>query len=304
MDTDPSKGCHSLRLAITGATGFIGYNLVKCLSSDKQYHIRCLIRKESDSSRLESLGTEIHLGDIRDKKDVKNFLHDIDAVIHLAAVKQHYQDKNLVISTNIEGTKNLVDNSKNLKHFIFASSTLVINPIDKYAQSKKECERIITESGTNYTILRIGPVFGPGDSTNITRIILALKTGKSIPIPGNGNQIFQPTFIGDVVKSIKSLILNEKLFNKTCVVTGNPTSLNEFIDTVEKILNHKNKKFHIPNNILKFAIRAYQVVSSNPTLTIEQLENLNSGHLTILNSDFPISPLLDCVKKTIKESQP
>ena len=286
---------------MTGGAGFIGSNLVKRLSTNDSYSVSALIRKESNASQIQKAKVSIIKCDILDIERLREATRDVDVVIHLAAVKEHYKDKNIISSTNIQGTRHLLECSRHVKQFIFASSTLAANPLDAYSVSKKQCEEIIKASGINFTILRIGPVFGSGDTTNLTRLIELIENGKAIPIPGDGKQLIQPTHVDDVVKAIESAIMNGELFARICVVAGKPVSLKEFIDSVSRVLKKNTRRIMIPTRILRPMVRVYQEMSNTPKITVEQLDNLGkTSAYDVVNSDFPISQLESSIEKTAK----
>lgn len=290
-----------MKILVTGAAGFIGSNLVKRLSMNDSYRVSALVRNESNVSFMQKENVSTIKCDILDIDRLREAASNVDVVIHLAAIKEHYRDKNIISSTNIQGTKNLLECSRDVKQFIFASSTLVSNTLDAYSESKKQCEEIIKASGINFTIFRIGPVFGSGDTTNLTRLIELIEKGKTIPIPGDGKQLIQPTHVDDVVKAIESAIMNKALFARICVVAGKPVSLREFIDSVSRVLKKNTRKIMIPTRILRPIVKVYQEMSDTPKITIEQLDNLGkTSAYDVVESDFPISQLEVSIEKTVK----
>ena len=71
---------------VTGATGFVGNNTVRRLLELNQ-NVRVLIRKTSDRRTLEGLSVEIFEGDVTDIESVRRSMHDVDVVIHAAAIQ-------------------------------------------------------------------------------------------------------------------------------------------------------------------------------------------------------------------------
>lgn len=284
---------------MTGATGFIGSNLVRKLRTHEDYQILALARGLRDTSDIEGRNVKIMKCDILDRDRLSEATKGADIVIHLAALKAHYESRDSIIATNVQGTRNLLECSRDVKQFIFASSTLASNPLDAYSESKKECEQVMRESETNFTILRIGPVFGAGDTTNLTKLIELVQNGKTIPIPGDGKQVIQPTHVDDVVEAIEHTIMNSELFNKTRVIAGKPVTLALFIDLACRVLKKKSKSIHIPVGILKPMVKVYQKMSDSPKITVEQLNNLGKGTTNdIFESDFPTAALDVSIQKT------
>ena len=289
-----------MNILVTGASGFIGSHLIKKLAAKPDYKVTALARKQG-SMPTKNANVKVIECDILDSERIKAIGgFEPDVVIHLAAIKEHFKSKTAILSTNIEGTRNLLENFGSAKQFIFASSTLVTSASDQYSESKKKCEEIIKESGVNYTILRIAPVFGSGDRTNLTRLIELIRDGKAIPIPGDGKQLIQPTHVDDVVEAMASSVLNSECFNKTLVIAGNPITLKEFIDSVSKIVHRNAKSIRIPIGLLKPIVKVYQKVSEAPKITVEQLDNLGKLEGSkVFDSDFPTSRLEITIQKTV-----
>ena len=159
------------------------------------------------------------------------------------------------------------------------------------------------DSKIPYTILRMSIVFGPNDDAYISKIIKSINSGKSLPVPGDGKYIVQPVFITDVINAFKEIITKENFTNKLLTIVGSPSSLNELINNIGKILNKKPKVHHISMAILKPMVKIYQSFSKKPVVTKEQLVNLNSGsHSMSYDSSFPISSLNKSVRLTLSDS--
>ena len=150
---------------------------------------------------------------------------------------------------------------------------------------------LLKKSDLNYTILRIGPIFGINNSGGISKIIKSIKDNKKIPIPGNGKFWIQPIFIDDVTNGIKSTLLNEECFHKTLNLVGNSIYLEDFIKKVCKILEREVKLIHIPFFMIKSFARLY------PEISVEQIKVLK--YKSDLNPDFQLSMFEESVKKSI-----
>lgn len=115
-------------------------------------------------------------GDIRDKETLEKSLKENDIIIHLAAIvglPACNKDKRLAESTNIQGTKNLVESLSADQKLIYASTVSIygattgeicdeessLNPISYYAQTKTEAEKIILDF-PNIICLRFATGFG------------------------------------------------------------------------------------------------------------------------------------------------
>ena len=97
-----------MKALVTGATGFIGGNLVSALLNDG-FQVRALVRKESSTFITEEEDVEPVSGDIRDMESVRLAVHGCDVVFHAAALYTFWsRDSSLMYETNVQGTRNVL----------------------------------------------------------------------------------------------------------------------------------------------------------------------------------------------------
>ena len=97
-----------MTVVVTGATGFIGANIVRVLL-DTGETVRVLVRPNSDTRNLDGLPVDMVYGDIRDDASVRVALQGCRTLYHVAA---HYSlwtpHPEEMYATNVEGTANLL----------------------------------------------------------------------------------------------------------------------------------------------------------------------------------------------------
>lgn len=190
------------KIAITGATGFIGKHLLAELFSGASIEfseVYCFSRQKNPE-----IGAQYQINMIQaDLKSLSEshhrILEDCQYVFHLAANPS--VDSGLRgYSDNVESTKALLSvlaTSNNLKRFIFVSSIGAVdrqscapemralseatppNPQSLYGKSKLECENMLKASSLPYTIVRPAWVYGKGmrENTHLKVLYsLALKS--------------------------------------------------------------------------------------------------------------------------------
>lgn len=231
---------------ITGAAGSIGSGITKELA---QHFGGKLILVDQSESPMYDLQQELwkheHLqfiiGDIRDQSFLERLLeeHTPNAIFHAAAYKHvPLMEENPLqaITTNIQGTKNLVDLALKFKveKFVFISTDKAVNPTNIMGASKRIAEMYVQSKGnhgpTAFITTRFGNVLGSNGSViplfqkqidaggpvlvtdpEITRYFMTIPEACQLVleafIMGTGGEIY----VFDMGKSVKILDLAEKM---------------------------------------------------------------------------------------------
>ena len=115
---------------VTGASGFVGSHLVDLLLS-KGHHVKCLIRKTSNTRWLKDKPVEIIDCGLYDKEALKHVLKDADYLFHVAGIVKA-KDWEGYYKGNVETTKNLLETVKevntSIKRVILISSLTACGP--------------------------------------------------------------------------------------------------------------------------------------------------------------------------------
>lgn len=196
-------------MLVTGADGFIGSHLVEMLV-EKGYNVKAFVLYNSFSTWgwLDTLdrdvmqNVEIVQGDIRDPHGVKNAMHGVDAVFHLAAliaIPFSYCSPDTYVDTNIKGTLNVLQAARecgNVRTLVTSTSevygTAQYVPIDEahayqgqspYSATKIGADRLAEAFYRSFnlpvTIVRPFNTYGPRQSARaiIPTIITQLLSG-------------------------------------------------------------------------------------------------------------------------------
>ena len=98
-----------MRVLVTGATGFIGGNLVRALCA-QGHEVRALVRPGSNTLTLDGAGAEAVPGDILDRESVRRVAQGCQGVFHCAAAYTFWSpDPAQVYRTNVDGTRNVLE---------------------------------------------------------------------------------------------------------------------------------------------------------------------------------------------------
>jgi len=221
-----------VNVLITGAFGNVGTSLLRELLPRKTHNVRCFDLKTPVSekrARNYAGQVEIVWGDVRNAADVQRAAADQDVIIHLIAIIPPKSDVNPEVTKaiNVGGTINILNAIKGKPTRLIYSSSLALfgatqhmppprtvdDPIqltDVYTETKAECERLIKESGVNYTILRFGAVL-PIDALGTIDPLM-------FEVPLTDRMEFVHTY--DVGLALANAIVSTDIIGKTLLIGG------------------------------------------------------------------------------------
>jgi nucleoside-diphosphate-sugar epimerase len=178
------------KVLITGGAGYIGSVLTPMILSEG-HEVTIFDSLMYGASPL--LGFSGHpklsiiKGDIRDTAALSKVVKDHDWILHLAAIVGYpacAADPNLSVTTNVEGTKNVLAAMGRGQRLIFASTGSTygkvegiateetpIAPLTLYGQTKRDAEMLIRDSDREHIILRFATVFGSSPRMRIDLLI-------------------------------------------------------------------------------------------------------------------------------------
>lgn len=166
-------------ILVTGGTGSFGRKFIQTLLEKTE--ARRIIIFSRDELKQSEMQSQLHdhearlrffIGDIRDVERLQLAFHNVDYVVHAAALKQvpalEYNPFEAVL-TNIIGTKNIITAALNqkVKKVVLVSTDKAANPATLYGATKLCAERLIIGAnaysggnGTRFSAVRYGNVFG------------------------------------------------------------------------------------------------------------------------------------------------
>lgn len=169
------------RLAVTGATGFVGSTtLDEALA--QMHDVRALTRR-SQSDRDGVTWVE---GTLDDPRALESLCGGMDAVIHIAGLT-NTPDPAEFARANVAGTANMIAATRaaGVKRFVFVSSLSAREPrLSAYGASKAQAEELVQESGLIWTIVRPPAVYGPRD-VDMFELFRSAEIGL-VPLPPSG----------------------------------------------------------------------------------------------------------------------
>ncbi len=164
-------------IAITGATGFVGSHVLTRLTA-KGYSARALTRKPIINTNKDVAWIK---GELANPESLIDLCTGADTLVHIAGTIKA-QSKADFTAGNITGTGNVIAAAKQagIKRIIFISSITAREPmLSYYAETKAGAEQVVKASETDWTILRLAAVYGPGDHETLS----FFKAAKGMAMP-------------------------------------------------------------------------------------------------------------------------
>jgi UDP-glucuronate 4-epimerase len=253
---------------VTGAAGFIGSHLVaelvatgwevRAVDSITPYYD--VAQKEANARSFEQ-DVPLERVDLT-TNDPTSLLEGVDVIFHQAAqpgVRASWESFDSYVDANVRLTHRLLEAAlkAGVSRLVYASSSSVYGnrqsyptretdlpaPVSPYGVTKLAgehlCRLYAVERGLPTASLRYFTVYGPRQRPDMAmhRLIEAAVDGSSFPLYGDGSQIRDFTYVGDVVranlKAATAQVPPGVVFN---VAGGGATTLAEVISLVEELV--------------------------------------------------------------------
>ena len=236
-----------MRIAVVGATGFVGSHLVPCLA-DRGHQVIAISRA---GRRLSAWGDEVEAraADVT-RDDVAAALVGADAAVHLVAIPRETGGRRFD-EVNVRGTERVVEAAERiglgrLVHLSVMSVT--DDPKLRYLFSKWRGEAAVRNSSLEWVVLRPSLMFGTGDGFfNLVRTTLRWWSPGIVAIPGDGNTVFQPLSVDDLAIAVENCLTEADRARRIYEI-GGPRwmTYREIVDEVMRVTGMRRLKVSLP----------------------------------------------------------
>ena len=269
----------SKKILITGATGFIGQQLLSYLNFSKQVDSR-------DVSSIKIISRNIHpiyetvVCDLQCENIPDDIMDNVDMVFHLAGyahdLREPSKSKSLYHTLNVGATIRLAELAvkSGVKNFVFISSVKAggkvftdkcANEMDQgmadniYGQTKKEAEikllNICRNSNMHVSIIRPSLVYGPNAKGNLRLMLSNINKGLFPPIPDTQNRKSM-IHVNDLVRAIMLVAKDERANGEIFIVTdGKPYSSRDIYKAMCVIVGKPVPKWYVSKFIIDIAAK-------------------------------------------------
>lgn len=239
---------------VTGASGFVGRNLVAALAAVRKPFV--------------AFGRDA--GEADSTTDWSAMLGEARFVVHLAGL--HVGDQQ-AFERDIAMTLNLAQQAAahGVERFVFLSSIKVNGevtgpgrvfceadtpePIDSYGLAKLRIERALAEIDLPVTIVRAPLVYGPGVGGNFRKLINAVDRGWPLPLGAVDNQR-SLVAVGNLCDFILRVLDEPAAAGETYVLAdGEDVSTTELLRRLARSLNRPSRLFSVAPELLEKGLR-------------------------------------------------
>jgi uncharacterized protein YbjT (DUF2867 family) len=287
-------------ILITGATGYIGRHLVARLVAQGE-HPRCLVRDAKRAGDiLPAAGVELVQGETTDPASLVAAVRGVDTIVHAAFLTADRKQSpgNHYETTNVQGTANLIKTAQEggVKRIIEISGlgTKPGKP-GSYMQGRYLAEKMLKESGLDWTIIQPSVLFGKG-APFIKGLTDLIRTTPVVPLIGGGKTMFQPIYVEDVVTVIVKVLEDPARTTGKTYTIGGPQyySFTQIIDALLHAMHKSRVKAYAPTPLVGVGAAVMEAVLPRPPLTSAAMALFSFHNTTDLNSverDFAFTPM-------------
>ncbi len=295
-----------MKVLVTGASGFVGSHMVGALLA-AGHAVRGLSRKAPVGARRHpeaeyADGVDVGLS----TSMTTEMFSDIDAIVHLVGIIQESGKDQTFQRIHVYGTQNVLDIAKRAGvqgRFIYMSAIGSASDAPaEYSRTKFAAEQAVENSGLPYTIFRPSLVIGK-DGEFIAQMNDLVQHGglpfavpfPVIPVPGTGENKFQPIWIDDLTACVVGALGNRATANTLYEVGGaTQLSFNDLLTGIATAQGVHKSLMHAPIPLLTVAATVMEALMPKPPVTRDQLANLGRDNITdsrAVTTVFGVQPL-------------
>jgi uncharacterized protein YbjT (DUF2867 family) len=300
-----------MKIAITGGTGFIGRHLARDLIA-RGHEVIAIARGQYTRNTQPVEGATFVALDANDTDKLTAAFRGCEAVAHCAGTSVE-DGRQTFRRLHVDGTRSAVNAAERagVQKFVLVSY-LNVRPNVKsaYHTTKWEGEEVVRASKLNYTILKAGLVYGPGDHllNNLSNLFRKMPIFAQV---GLKEKTVRLLAIEDLVAIIRLCLLDESRFARQTVAVTGPEEF-PFSQAARRIARAMGKPFLL---VLPFPVFFHRILAffserfmPKPLITKSQVQMLADGISQRTPESIPLpgelTPKIQFTEEQIKKGLP
>jgi nucleoside-diphosphate-sugar epimerase len=265
------------KIAITGAAGLVGQNLIPRLKARGYGEIVAIDKHPANTALLRRLHPDIEIveADLADDGAWRRAVAAADVVV-VCHAQIGGLDREAYARNNITATERLLGAmaARRDVYLVHVSSSVVESMAkDHYIWSKEAQENRVLASGFPAIVLRPTLMFGWFDRKHLGWLARFMQRTPLFPIPGDGRYLRQPLYAGDFCDIVMSCI--ESRLSGAYNITGlEPIDYIDLIRAVKEACGSRTQIVRVPYALFWLMLFTYGLFSQDPPFTTKQLEAL------------------------------
>lgn len=275
------------KIVLPGGAGLVGQNLVACLKLNGYTDIVVIDKHRTNLEILKQVHPEIttYFADLSVTGDWIKLFESASTVVMLQAqiggnVYSQFSDNNIA-STKLIIEEIIKNKISNVVHI--SSSVVESIAEDFYTKTKTEQENLVLESGISCPILRPTLMFGWFDRKHLGWLSRFMRQVPVFPIPGNGQYMRQPLYVGDFCNVILSCIESSITPGVYNISGHEKIDYIDIIKSIKTVLRARTLILPIPVSVFRGLLSIWAMFDKNPPFTTKQLEAL------IIKEEFEVT---------------
>jgi predicted dehydrogenase/nucleoside-diphosphate-sugar epimerase len=263
------------RVLVTGANGYVGSRVVKALV-ERGYYVRALVRPTGSPEKLERLGVEVFLGDVRRVEDVNNAAEGMQIIVHMAAGMKGTHE--FMVDSCVRGTQSVAEAAslQGVKRVIYMSSLSVYDyagqrngteftettPLEAHAETrgayslgKRRAEDIalshLADNATPWTVLRPSLIVGNGSDICAP---VGSKIGNNVVCLGSPRKRLPLVHVDDVAAAVLQVLQNPNTRGQVYVLSDPDTiTVRTYVKSCLRSRFRDLRIIHVPYVVMRAA---------------------------------------------------
>jgi uncharacterized protein YbjT (DUF2867 family) len=296
-----------MRVLVTGATGFVGREVVRQLH-EAGHSIRILARRRSSPCAHEAMaryGVEVCSGDVVERAALDGAVNGIEAVIHLVGIISDVGESTFE-NVHVRGTGNMVAATRQAgtRRFVHMSALGTRpNAASRYHQTKWAAEELVRQSRLEWTIFRPSLIYGAHDQF-INLFARMIRLSPVVPLLGSPSARFQPVAVEAVAAAFVRCLSQPKSVGQTYDLCGpEALTLSQIVDQIMGVMQRRRLKLQVPHALARCQAGLLEFVFQR---LLRKASPFNRDQLIMLQEDNvghpqPANELFGLKRVTLRE---